>query len=249
MRRVLIAFVLTLFWASSALAQLSMSTSTAATGTGSSSATVACALPGTTPDGALLVIGALLTANETATISSVSDSVNGSSGWTLVSGPADDAGGTMRSWFYYRENSAEGSITITLEKSGSETWWAVCGYATGAATSGALGVKDETPPNVSSAGVQHDSDALVASRAGAVIGFLATNVNHTVDALGTNEVNLNTGSFRGNLIYEPFASGGTYNLEATVNTAARSSFHSAVFLSPAAASGASGGLLLRGVSQ
>jgi hypothetical protein len=121
--------------------------------------------------GSCLILGIRL-ADETTTIDSVADSVNGA--WTLVDGPDDHASTTLRSYVYKFENSGAGTPVVTVT------------FAAAATPSGHLGVVEVTGTGVvvdavgttrvtsTSSDTTHTSNSVTATAAGATLACLLT---------------------------------------------------------------------------
>lgn len=195
--------------------------------------------------GATIILGILNRTDETTTLTSVADPVNGTwDGSTLRQGPTDNSGSTFRTWYVALTNSlaltgaSNRTITVTLSAGVSVQFVAQW-------SSSSLGVLTfqamATVLNQGTNTTTHTSNTIAASGAGSLVGFLALNAAQasapTGDAspLETNQTTgSDAGSWRTNLFTEDFASASTYGLIATVPTTSTSQYHVGAFLEPAA---------------
>lgn len=196
------------------------------------SAGPAVAVPTTVTAGDFLFAGIHIR-DETNTVTGISDDVNGSTGWTLATGPDDaTAGSAVRSYIYYRENSAGGTVTITFTLSAAANG-SIC---VGRCHRVGHGITFQAA--TASATTQTDGDSttatIVATREGAFLGFLAINNSVALTGVGTGEVNVTNETARSHVIAEVFASGGTYGVEATFGGTPTTVFTGIVILEPAA---------------
>lgn len=214
---------------------------------GASSTTHNIVLPSDVPAGASIVVGILDRADETTTLTSVADPVNGTwDGATLRQGPTDFAGGTSRTWLVVLTNSAaltgSSNRTLTVTVSSSLTLHAAAGWVSsdaGALTYDAVA----TIKNDAANDTNHDSNTVAATGAGVAIGFHAINnaqtSGPTVD--GAGESNLTTGTETGRRTYmygETFAGAGNYGFEITYATSCAGMFFVVALKEPVGAANA-----------
>lgn len=206
----------------------------AAIGFGSAATTVQCTIA-SVPAGATIVVAIHDRTDETTTISSISDNVDGA--WTLnyVAGPVDTTNGTARGWLAYRNNCTGGTTTITVTFSGSINCQAVAAYLS--SSLGAMSF-DAAAATLDQAGTNWDSNTVAATGAGAIVGALIVNNSQSdpePTADGTGESRLNNGMSGGRtfLFGETYASSGSYGLEVTADNAG-GVFIVGGFLEPAA---------------
>jgi hypothetical protein len=192
-------------------------------GIGTASTTVSKTLPAV-PAGATIVAGIMNRTDETTTLSSLSDDIDGA--WTpdLVNGALYDwPTGTARQWFAYRHNATGGATTITATFSGAINSQLCVGYITsdqGVMTyEGAATIQNRS----GSSGTDGDSNTYAASGAGCIVGFLAASTAQgdpepTADGAGESRITSGQGGGRAFLFFEPYATAGTYGLEITMDT-------------------------------
>lgn len=177
--------------------------------------------------------------SESVTIDSVSDT--GSGTWTLISGPDSSALSTMRQWAYYRTGGSTGAVTVTVDFSAAvnSTVSATTCYSDAAALSyvSAAAVVDNA------SGTAHVSNTRTFTTTGVVLGFMATNNNSSISAVGSNQANLTAATSRGHLVRR-FESSGTQGLDVTTAASTNSLFSAALFQEDAASTPCRGGLLL-----
>jgi hypothetical protein len=203
--------------------------------TGSASTQVqTVTIPGTTPSGALLYFGAMeRDGGVTLGGTPVSDNINGTTGWTEIS----EATGDGQSWFFYRQNSGTGSITVSIDFGSAKTARLVAGFCTGASTTAALNTFDATPA-ANASGTAHASDNVTPSANGIALGFLGLSGDQAVTAVGTSETEVTNEDFAAHIISQAASNGVAVGLSATLDGNRASNFHIAVF---AEAGGGGGG--------
>lgn len=203
------------------------------------------------PANAIIVVGVHNRTDETTTLDSISDPVNGT--WTspILQGPTDSAGSTFRTWIAARTSSAAltgaGNRTLTINLSATISTQIVAGWI-----SSDLGAMTFDQVATAFSGASNDTNldsntiATPASRAGVIIGFAGMNnaqsAGPTMDGAGETNLVAADGSSRAFAFSEIFATNGTYGFETTLGTAATANLHVASFLEPSAASS---GLLRR----
>lgn len=185
---------------------------------GSASPTVT--LPTSVPAGACIVLGVLNRTDETTTISSITDTVNGT--WNiaapnstggLASGPTDHSASTYRVWLLYRLNSDVGTPTITVNFSASIITQMVAGWIDDSTGPEVFDVA-ATAANVTGSNTVAASNTLTAAGSGAIVGFFTSNNAQTDPEPSVsegNEVRLTptqAGS-RACLFFETYTTGGT----------------------------------------
>lgn len=145
------------------------------------------AFAGAVSAGDLLFFG-IRVPDETTTVDSVSDDVNGA--YTLVSGPEDNSGATnLRMYLFCFPNSAAGTPTVTANFSASITGHtAVCALA-GAQTSATADALGTSRLTSGSGDTTFTSNAVNNVAAGGILGLLVTNASMTITAsTGTDSV-------------------------------------------------------------
>jgi len=187
------------------------------------------------PAGATIVLGIRNATNETATIDSVTGTLN-VSGWTSADGPIDSPGSTMRTWLYYLLNSAAGSETVTVDFSGSIN----CSLAGGwiSSDAGPITFEQAGTARTDQTGTDHDSNTVVATapNGGCIIGLIVHNNGITFTPDGAGEVQEVASSGRRIAMFsEKYATSGTYGFETTASGATASNFHIAAFAEPSGA--------------
>jgi hypothetical protein len=169
--------------------------------------------------GDTIVCGVLNRTNESALVSSFSDSVNGS--WpAAVAGPTDSVGGSLRSWFYVFENSGAGTPAITVTFDGSITAELTCFALHGTTATPELDVLGTTYNTAGATETNIDTAAVSATAAGALIGAaMFTNFQGstpTMDGAGESIAPAAGGpSSRGYLLYESVSGAGDVSFEMT----------------------------------
>lgn len=170
---------------------------------------------------------------ESATIDSVADSGTGET-WTLRDGPDNHSGTTIRSWIYQRTAGSTGAITITVDFSAAVNNHLSAGSCT--SDVGALTFDQAATTAEFTTATSHTSNAISLPGAGVMMGFLTTNNNVSVSAVGSGEVNATNATARAHIITQAIGSAGSHTLEAT--TASASSLFSALsFTEPAGGGG------------
>lgn len=112
---------------------------------------------------------------ESATITGISDSVNGA--WpAAVVGATDSAGSTARAWFYVFENSGAGTPAITITTSGAASIEATAVGLHGTVATPTLDVLGTTYNTAGAAEATPDTAAVSATAAGIIVAGINTNV-------------------------------------------------------------------------
>jgi hypothetical protein len=224
--------------------------------TSTASASKDVVLASDVPAGATIVVGVYNRTNETATLDSVSDPVNGT--WTLGTvlrqGPSDNAGSTARSWYVALTNSAAlsgaGNRTITVTTSAGVSTQLVAVWASsdlGALTFQTMATLFNPASNTTDWTSTTNGNTVSATGAGCIIAYVGwANAQTIPNPAGAGETLQTTvsdaGSYRANIYTETYASAGTYGFEVTAPSTTTGLFHVGAFLEPA---GSSSGLLLR----
>lgn len=177
------------------------------------SASPTIAFPGAVNAGSFLVLVIRNGADETTTVSSVTDSVNGGT-WTLFDGPIDHPSSTLRSWCYYKENTGAGTPTVTINLSTSIAVYAAVAEFRGVPTSSVIDASATTATTAS--GTSHATNNVSATQAGAVISLLALNATGTVTPQ-TGETDVTAESTRAHILFETHAGAGTYSHSVTTS--------------------------------
>lgn len=223
---------------SSTGATVSIDTSTATT-------TKTCVIPSDVPQGATIFIGVMNRTNEIATLDSISDPVNGS--WNLtgaVSGPADSAGSTQRSWLAWRHNSAAlsgaGNRTLTITTSAGISSQLVGGWVDLDGSTSALTTDefDPTPHDYGSNTLDFDSDAVTCDAAGCIVGFAVTNNAQSTawsEDSGGSTISAQAAGVRAGLFFKS-TTAGAQSFTTTPAATTHGQFHIVAFLEPGAAS-------------
>lgn len=218
------------------------------TNTGGGFESKTCSLPSDAPAGATIFVGIYNRTDNTTTLSSVSDPVNGS--WTLtgrVSGPT--AVSTSRSWFVVRENTAAlsgaGNRVITVTLSAGVSTQLVAGWIDLDGSTSALTFDNfATVATSGSALTDIDSNTAADTDAGAIVGFCTSNAAQSSWSEDSGGSVLSTVSgVRVALFYKAYsAGGGPYGFTTTPQNAAAFMFHVAANSEPSAG-GAAGPLI------
>jgi hypothetical protein len=224
------------------------------TSTASASKTVV--LASDVPAGATIVVGIYNRTDETTTLSSVADPVNGT--WTLGTvlrqGPSDNAASTARSWYVALTNSqalsGAGNRTITVTTSVGISTQLVAVWASsdlGALTFQTMATLFNPGANTTDWTSTTNGNTVAASGAGCIIAYVGWANSQTIPNPSGGGETLQTtvsdaGSYRSNIYTETYASAGTYGIEVTTPSTTSGLFHVGAFLEPAASGGA---LLLR----
>lgn len=204
------------------------------------------ASPEDVPAGAFIVVPILNRTNDSATVVSISDPVNGAwdvSQWslgnptgTLISGPLGNAiGPSFRTYVYGRSNSA--ALTGGANRIATVT------FSTGISVQIPIGWIRESAgtlrvDNVGTTLVQTtaqgtwNTNPFAIGGAGVAVGFLAVATSQGAVAptmVGSGETLRTTladaGSFRANIITEVIPSAGNYGFETTINSASGGNYH------------------------
>lgn len=224
------------------------------TSTASSSKTVV--IPTDVPSGATVYFGIMNRTDESTTLSSVSDPVNGTWGGTTV-GPIDSSGGTFRTWFRILVNSAaltgSSNRTLTATTSAGVSTQLIAGWCSdsnGAQTFDTSGAIHNDALNE----VTHTTSTLTTAGAGMVIAVITSNNAFTSNYsnLGPGDVMVSGAPAAGQriaIIYEQRTGSGTPGFVADSTPTLSSVWLAASFLSPSAPSSTPGGLLRLGVGN
>jgi hypothetical protein len=192
------------------------------------------------PADGTIYLGIMNRTNETATISSIADPVNGTWSTHQISGPTDSAGSTFRTWFVVLPVSAAltgaGNRTISVTTDVAVSLQMVAMWES--SDQGAMTFQEfSTPQNTSSNTVDYDTVAISATGAGSLVAFLSVANGQasapTVD-LGETAVNETTGSdagsFRTTLFSETISSASSVQVNCTIPTTSVGTFTGAVML-------------------
>jgi hypothetical protein len=209
-----------LLWALPAFATVTASSSVAIVA--DTDGDVACTLT-SVPANSTIVLGILNRTDESTTISTIADDVNGSWALSYVDGPVDSTATTFRSWLAYRNGVSAGTTVTTVTFSGSITSNLACGYITsseGAMTFDDAAVTYQAAGNETSS-TSNNADA---TGAGAIVG-LASFQNGQTDpeptgGAGEDRMNANGANSRAHLFFEDYASSGAYGFSLTIDSAA-----------------------------
>lgn len=199
-------------------------------------------IPTDVPLHATLVIGILDRADETTTLTSVTDPVNGA--WTVASGPTDSGAATHRSWVAYKLDSAAltgTNLVVTVTWSTGISSQLVVGWFADDSESAATHDVTATPAETSPSSTTLTSPSLSAAGAGGMIGFAFNNATvTTITAGGTGESVVKSGvaGERVWAFFETYAAGGAKAFEITTDTSIAPMFHAVAFAVP----GGGGGL-------
>jgi hypothetical protein len=185
-----------------------------------------------------MVLGILDRSDQTSTISSISDDVNGS--WTLnyVDGGPVNLGAGNRVWLAYRNNCAAGTTTATVTFNAAISSQLAVAYIVSDA--GAMTFDAAATARVSGTGETNvDSNTVATSGAGAIVGFVTMNnaqadPEPTADGAGESRLTSGQAGARAFLFFEAYGSSGTYGLETTVDSAT-TTFCVGAFLEPSGA--------------
>jgi hypothetical protein len=169
------------------------------------------------PANATIVLAIIDRSDETTTISSISDDVNGA--WTLsyVDGPVNSTASTYRSWLAYRNGCAAGTTNVTVTFSGAINSQLAANYIVSDQGAMTFDVA-ATTMNSGSATTTADSNTAAATGAGAIVGGLLVNNGQTdaePTAAGAGESRLTTGQAglgRAFLFFETYATSGNYGI-------------------------------------
>jgi hypothetical protein len=176
-------------------------------------------LPTSVPNGALLVLGVYNRTENGATVNSVTDTLNGSTGWTQGSSHSN-------SWFYYKTNSNAGNLTITANFSSPINNHLVAGWCND--VDGVL-VYDSAASTLIFPGLTAvNSNTVTTSNAGGIVGFVATDgaVTFVTNGSGETKVSPNFDSFqRVHMFHELYNSSGTYGFQTTASSLVSGAFH------------------------
>lgn len=157
------------------------------------------AFAGAVSEGDLLVIAIRDGSDETTTITSVTDSVNGA--WTAVEGPLDHGTATFRGWLYCFPNSGAGTPTVTVNFSGAINGHLAVAAFSGAQTSATPDAEGTSRTTSSSGDTTHTSNAVTNSAAGALISAIFTAGSVTLTASTGTDTIVTTTSTRAFIIF------------------------------------------------
>jgi hypothetical protein len=165
--------------------------------------------------------------NSTASITNVSDSVNGN--WTLVEGPDNASGATNRAFSYIFENSGAGTPTVTVDLSESVGGSLAICEVTGGTTTGNPDNSDPSPLTFTTTAAA--SNALAISGAGGFVGYIITAGSVTLSATG-NDVSktVATGSLRAHITFSAAGSATSHTHSATLSTSSNGAYGIVAFL-------------------
>lgn len=216
------------------------------TSTASASKTVV--IPVDVPAGALLIAGILNRTDESTTLSSVTDPVNGA--WTGSVGPVDSAGATFRAWMGYKTNSAAlsgaGNRTVTVTTSAGVSTQLVAGWCSDSGGALTFDTSSAALHNDAANDTNHDTGTLAAAGAGGIVGCAGANnalTDYTADGTGESEITGTAAAQRISCFFEATAGAGNYGFEVTSDPTLQNGFLIASFLSPAASTRAKDCLL------
>lgn len=225
--------------------------------TSTASATKTFVMVSDVPSGATIVCVFLNRTNETDTLDSVSDPVNGT--WTspIIDGPDDSNGGTYRSYMVRRHNSAAltgaGDRTITFTTSAGVSSQIHCSWLS--SDQGAMsddGVA--TTVNDSSNSTDADSNTVSVSVANGVLycSWVVNNSQGTAPTQNNGATNQIPGTPAGGTrafgAYLTYASTGSKFCDTDLVTSATAIVNAAAFSEPGGATG-NKSLMLLGVGQ
>lgn len=193
------------------------------------------------PAAALLVCAIYNNSDETTTITSVTDTVNGA--WTVLSGPTDHPNTTMRTWFYGFANSGAGTPTVTVNFSGAiNTQIAIAAFSgVSFAGAGACGSDVVGTPMTTATNTTYTSNSIALSGAGVIVSGLLLNSGNTI-TMGSDEVNVTNANSRAHIMASIHATSATRTHVAS-GPSTTSAQHIAAWLE---ASSAVGGTLVGG---
>jgi len=211
---------------------------------GAANATPTALIPTTIPAGATLTLFAINTSDETTTLNSVTDPVNGS--WTIVD-TTNSAGSTFRTYTAYKLNagaaSSSGDRTVTLTFSAAINSQFKVGWVSsdlGAMTYGGSATVLSTASN----NTNLDSNTVALSGAGCLVGGFGTNnaqtSTPTMDGAGESVLTPNSmpgSGTRSYMVFQAVASAGTHGFEVTLAVSATCNFHVMSFLEPGGSTG------------
>lgn len=177
------------------------------------------AFPGAVSAGSFLILYVRDGADETTTISSVTDSVNGA--WTLLEGPIDHPSATQRAWCYYFENSGAGTPTVTVNLSASIATYLAVAEFRGVPTSSV--VDAEATTSTHGAGTSFTSNTAAATVAGATISGLITGATVTATP-GSGETDVTAESGRAHIMFKTHDASGSISHSATISGSGAATF-------------------------
>ena len=210
------------------------------TSTVSASKTVT--IPTDVPAGAVLIAGILNRTDESTTLTSVSDPVNGA--WGAAVGPVDSAGATFRTWMAYKVNSAAltgaGNRLVTVTTSGGVSTQIVAGWCSDGAGANTFDTSSAALHNDAVNDTNHDTGTLAAAGAGGIVGCAGANnalTSYTMDGAGESQLTGVAAGQRISCFFEATGGAGNYGFEITSNPTLANSFLIASFLTPSAGGG------------
>lgn len=210
------------------------------TSTASASKTVV--IPVDVPSGAVLIAGILNRTDESTTLSSVSDPVNGA--WGAAVGPVDSAGSTFRTWMAYKVNSAAlsgaGNRTVTVTTSAGVSTQLVAGWCSDGAGANTFDTSSAALHNDAANDTNHVTGTLAVAGAGGIVGCAGANnalTSYTMYGAGESQVTGVAAGQRISCFFEATGSAGSYGFEITSNPTLANSFLIASFLTPSAGGG------------
>ena len=180
------------------------------------------ALPTTVPAGATIVVGVKNRTDTTTDCTSVTDS----NGATYTK--ASESTATTESAFWYTNNSAGGTVTVTVTWAGAVNSQVAAGWI----SSDAGPLQYDAVATVREAGSNEttvNSNTVAATAAGCIIGFAGCNNTQsdpepTANGAGESELLAGLSGLRVGMFFEAYASAGTYGFETTWDSAT-SQFH------------------------
>lgn len=189
--------------------------------------------------GDVLVLDVLNRSNETAVISDISDSVNGT--WPLNyvnGGPVDSTATTFRQWMPYLLNSGAGNPVITVTFDGAIN--SQCAAAYLHSDIGAMTYQGSAAArNAGGNETDVDSNTIAVSGAGCIVGAISmgnaqADPEPTADGAGESRLTTGQAGARAFLFFQAVASAGTHGFETTIDSSA-SIFQVGAFLEPGGA--------------
>lgn len=210
------------------------------TSVGGAAGPMTVVIPTDVPAGATIIVGILNRTDETTTVTTLSDPVNGSLAAGLRQGPTNTGNGTLRTWIYAFTNSAAlsgaGNRTLTIDFSATISAQVVAGWLS--SDQGAMTYDAAATVFDPASTTNWDSNNVAASAEGVAVGFMAVENGQaggiTVD--GAGETHLTTvsdaGSFRTNLFSEVVPSAGNHGFEITVVNTTIGLFHVISLIEP-----------------
>lgn len=171
------------------------------------------AFAGAVSAGDLLFIAIRNGSDETTTITSVTDDVNGA--WTAVEGPSDHASATLRVWVYCCANSAAGTPTVTVNFSGAINGHLAVAALSGAQTSTTPDAEGTTRVTSGAADTTHTSNSVSNVAIGGILGVVFSSATVTITASTGTDTVITTDSTRAFLIFTAAPSVTSYTQAVT----------------------------------